>query len=48
VNGDGAYSINAIEVNTAVRHGAKAVVIVSNNAAWNIECFDQEVIMVDG
>ena len=25
-----------------VRHGAKAVVIVSNNAAWNIERYDQE------
>jgi acetolactate synthase-1/2/3 large subunit len=26
-----------------VRHGAKAVFIVSNNAAWNIERHDQEV-----
>lgn len=42
VNGDGAYGINAIEVDTAVRHGARAVFIVSNNAAWNIERFDQE------
>jgi acetolactate synthase-1/2/3 large subunit len=25
-----------------VRHGAKAVFIVSNNAAWNIERYDQE------
>ncbi len=41
VNGDGAYGINAMEVDTAVRHGAKAVFIVSNNAAWNIERFDQ-------
>lgn len=43
VNGDGAYGINAMEVDTAVRHGAKAVFIVSNNAAWNIERYDQEV-----
>ncbi|MHB2167644.1 thiamine pyrophosphate-binding protein [Alsobacter sp. R-9] len=43
VNGDGAYGINAMEVDTAVRHGAKAVFIVSNNAAWNIERFDQEM-----
>jgi acetolactate synthase I/II/III large subunit len=43
VNGDGAYGINAMEIDTAVRHGAKAVFIVSNNAAWNIERFDQEV-----
>ncbi len=43
VNGDGAFGINAIEIDTAVRHGAKAVFIVSNNAAWNIERYDQEV-----
>ena len=43
VNGDGAYGLNAMEVDTAVRHGAKAVFIVSNNAAWNIERYDQEV-----
>ena len=43
VNGDGAFGINAMEIDTAVRHGAKAVFIVSNNAAWNIERFDQEM-----
>ncbi|MGF1551279.1 MAG: thiamine pyrophosphate-binding protein [Paracoccaceae bacterium] len=43
VNGDGAYGINAMEVDTAVRHGAKAVFVVSNNAAWNIERYDQDV-----
>ncbi|NWG26236.1 MAG: thiamine pyrophosphate-binding protein [Pseudorhodoplanes sp.] len=42
VNGDGAFGINAMEIDTAVRHGAKAVFIVSNNAAWNIERFDQQ------
>ncbi len=42
VNGDGAYGINAMEIDTAVRHGATAVFIVSNNAAWNIERYDQE------
>jgi acetolactate synthase-1/2/3 large subunit len=42
VNGDGAFGINAIEIDTAVRHGARAVFIVSNNAAWNIERYDQE------
>lgn len=42
VNGDGAYGINAMEIDTAVRHGAKALFIISNNAAWNIERFDQE------
>jgi len=42
VNGDGAYGINAMEIDTAVRHEAKVVFIVSNNAAWNIERLDQE------
>ena len=42
VNGDGAFGINAMEIDTAVRHGAKAVFIISNNAAWNIERYDQE------
>ena len=43
VTGDGAYGINAMEIDTAVRHDAKIVVIVSNNAAWNIERYDQDV-----
>jgi acetolactate synthase-1/2/3 large subunit len=42
ITGDGAYGLNAMEIDTAVRHGAKAVFIVSNNAAWNIERYDQE------
>ena len=42
VTGDGAFGINAMEIDTAVRHGARIVVIVSNNAAWNIERYDQE------
>ncbi|NMO93039.1 thiamine pyrophosphate-binding protein [Actinomycetospora sp. TBRC 11914] len=41
VTGDGAFGITATEVDTAVRHGAKVVVIVSNNRAWNIERYDQ-------
>ena len=41
VTGDGAYGLNAMEIDTAVRHGAKPVIVVSNNAAWNIERFDQ-------
>ena len=43
VTGDGAFGINAMELDTAVRHGAKVVFIVSNNAAWNIERLDQEM-----
>ncbi|QIN80618.1 thiamine pyrophosphate-binding protein [Rubrobacter marinus] len=41
VNGDGAFGLNAMEVDTAVRHGAGAVFIVANNGAWNIERYDQ-------
>jgi acetolactate synthase-1/2/3 large subunit len=43
VTGDGAFGINAMEIDSAQRHGAKMVVIVSNNAAWNIERLDQEM-----
>ncbi len=43
VNGDGAFGFNAIELDTAVRHAAKAVFIVANNAGWNIERHDQMV-----
>jgi acetolactate synthase I/II/III large subunit len=42
VTGDGALGINAMEIDTAVRHSAPIVVIVSNNRAWNIERYDQE------
>jgi len=43
VSGDGAFGINAMEIDTAKRHGAKVVFIVANNAAWNIERLDQEM-----
>jgi acetolactate synthase-1/2/3 large subunit len=43
VTGDGAFGINAMEIDSAKRHGAKVVFIVSNNAAWNIERLDQEM-----
>ena len=43
VSGDGAFGFNAMEIDTAVRHGAKAVFIISNNGAWNIERYDQAV-----
>jgi acetolactate synthase-1/2/3 large subunit len=32
-----------MEIDSAKRHGAKVVFIVSNNAAWNIERLDQEM-----
>ena len=42
VIGDGSFGFTAIELDTAVRHGAKAVFVVANNEAWNIERKDQE------
>lgn len=41
VTGDGAFGFNALELQTAVRNGAKIVVVVANNGAWNIERVDQ-------
>ena len=39
--GDGSFGFNAIELDTAVRHGAGAVFVVANNGAWQIEVHDQ-------
>ncbi|KAB1072652.1 thiamine pyrophosphate-binding protein [Methylobacterium planeticum] len=41
--GDGAFGFNAIEIDTAVRHAAPVLIIVANNAAWQIEVHDQTV-----
>jgi acetolactate synthase I/II/III large subunit len=41
VIGDGAFGFTAMEVSTAARHHAKALFIVANNAAWNIDRQDQ-------
>jgi acetolactate synthase I/II/III large subunit len=43
ITGDGAFGFNAMEIDSARRHGAAPVFIVSNNAAWNIERLDQEL-----
>jgi acetolactate synthase-1/2/3 large subunit len=43
ISGDGAFGINAMEIDTAKRHGAEVVFVIANNAAWNIERLDQEV-----
>jgi acetolactate synthase-1/2/3 large subunit len=40
--GDGAFGFNAMEVDTAVRHGAAVVIVVANNGAWQIEVDDQQ------
>jgi len=41
VTGDGAFGFNALELDTAVRHGAPVVIVVANNGAWQIEVHDQ-------
>ena len=41
VVGDGSFGFNAMEIDTAVRHNVPILVIVANNAAWNIERYDQ-------
>ena len=43
VTGDGSFGFNGIEIDTAARHGAKAVFVVANNGGWNIERYDQTV-----
>ncbi len=41
LTGDGAFGFNAMEVDTAVRHRAPALIVVANNGAWQIEVHDQ-------
>ena len=43
ISGDGAFGINAMEIDSAKRHDAKVVFVIANNAAWNIERLDQEM-----
>jgi acetolactate synthase-1/2/3 large subunit len=38
--GDGALGFNVMELDSAVRAGARPVIVVSNNEAWNIERHD--------
>jgi acetolactate synthase-1/2/3 large subunit len=39
--GDGAFGFNAMEIDTAVRHGAPVLIVVANNGSWAIEVRDQ-------
>lgn len=39
--GDGSFGFGAMEVETAVRTGARALFVIANNDAWNIERQDQ-------
>ncbi|MGH3086817.1 MAG: thiamine pyrophosphate-binding protein [Rubrobacteraceae bacterium] len=41
VVGDGSFGLTAMELDTAVRHNARAVFIVANNESWGIERNDQ-------
>ena len=41
--GDGAFGFNAMEIDTAKRHGAPVLFVVANNGAWQIEVHDQTV-----
>jgi acetolactate synthase-1/2/3 large subunit len=43
VIGDGSFGLSAMEIDTAVRSGARAVLVVANNEAWGIERNDQLV-----
>jgi acetolactate synthase-1/2/3 large subunit len=40
--GDGAFGFNAMEIDTAARHGAPVLIVVANNGSWAIEVRDQQ------
>lgn len=37
LHGDGSYGLNAMEIDTAVRHGIPVVVVISNNGGWTAD-----------
>jgi acetolactate synthase-1/2/3 large subunit len=39
--GDGSFGFNAMEIDTAARHGVPLLIVVANNGAWQIEVHDQ-------
>ena len=41
LTGDGSFGFNAMEIDTAKRHGAKVLIVVANNGGWAIEVRDQ-------
>ncbi|MBJ56818.1 MAG: acetolactate synthase [Rickettsiales bacterium] len=43
VTGDGSFGFNAMELDTAIRNNSNICIIISNNAAWNIETHDQRL-----
>jgi Thiamine pyrophosphate enzyme, C-terminal TPP binding domain len=40
--GDGSFGFNAMEIDTAARHKAPVLIVVSNNGSWAIEVRDQQ------
>lgn len=42
VTGDGSFGFTAMEIDTAVRHRAPALIVISNNGSWAIEVRDQQ------
>ena len=40
--GDGAFGFNAMEIDTAARHGVPVLIVVANNGSWAIEVRDQQ------
>ncbi len=42
VTGDGAFGFTAIELDSAARHKAPVLIVIANNAAWQIEVRDQQ------
>lgn len=43
VVGDGAFGLQAMELDTAARHGLGILVVISNNGAWAIEATSMEM-----
>ena len=37
LHGDGSYGLNAMEIDTAVRHRIPVVVVISNNGGWTAD-----------
>jgi acetolactate synthase-1/2/3 large subunit len=43
LTGDGSFGFNAMEIDTAARHGVPLLIVVANNGAWAIEVHDQRM-----
>ena len=43
INGDGSFGFNAMEFDTAIRHGVKITCVISNDRAWGMIKHGQEL-----